>query len=554
MCDNDECGSCPICIIEKKCNQTIKDLLTIYKNDEYILQRIEKHIVNHIPATLANELKEHEKRVNRNIHLNKEQQIFIQVFLNKHSYFYLPNNGYFYEYNGKNYSIITDDDIIHCLLSSISKDRKLLEWKYKTKTNILKLIKNRNLFDSVPNTETIQNVLNVLHPSIFNTKSEAKYFLTVLGDNILKKKTNLIFLMSPKSKKLFAEIDNIACSLIGQTNTLHNFMTKYHENHQFELCRLIKTNEKTSFDLWYDIIKKYGLDLLCVATHYSNRFENSDNFLETNVDIEVYNYSLYLKNSTQQEIITRFCNKCLLVSNNSENNNSPKILWKNLHFVWKQFLSEYSLPNMIYSNNLKIALTNVYSYNESTDSFSGIVSKYLPVESDFIQFWDKTIQITSKYDNIHFVNELEIDELCMLFKRWVKINVNTDNQVFLSNGNINDDYVMKILTHFFPNIEIVEDKYILNVSCSLWNKTKDIHDSLEYIKSQIKSQSLDTSQTNDNSQPDIISIEDAYKHYSNYSKSLKKFVVSKNFFEKYLNYKIPQFIVYEKFIDVKSLL
>ena len=236
-------------------------------------------------------------------------------------------------------------------------------------------------------------------------------------------------------------------------------MTKYHENHQFELCRLIKTNEKISFDIWYDIIKKYGLDLLCVATHYSNRYETSDNFLESNEDPELNNYIYYLKNNTQQEIINRFCNKCLLISNNNnnENNNSntPKILWKNLHFVWKQFLSENSFPNMIYSNNLKNALINLYSYNETTDSFSGIVSKYLPIESDFIQFWDKTITISSKYENDNFTNELEIDEICMLFKRWVKMN--TENQSFLSNGNISDENVIKILTHFFPNIEIIDD-------------------------------------------------------------------------------------------------
>jgi hypothetical protein len=137
------------------------------------------------------------------------------------------------------------------------------------------------------------------------------------------------------------------------------------------------------------MIKKYGLDLLCVATHYSNRFENSDNYLDLTGDDEIKDYSMYLKNTTQQEIISQFCDKCLIISNNMDNN-PPKIQWKNLHFVWKQFLSELNLPNMIYSNNLKTTLISLYNYNESSDSFSGIVSKYLPIESDFIQFWDNS--------------------------------------------------------------------------------------------------------------------------------------------------------------------
>jgi hypothetical protein len=72
------------------------------------------------------ESKNHEKRVNRNNYLTNEQNIFIQVFLSKNKYFYLPNNNLFYEYDGQKYLIIKEDDVIHKLLSTISKDRVLL--------------------------------------------------------------------------------------------------------------------------------------------------------------------------------------------------------------------------------------------------------------------------------------------------------------------------------------------------------------------------------------------------------------------------------------------
>jgi hypothetical protein len=281
-------------IIKSKCLHVISNLCQKYENNDYMLQRIHNHIVNYLPNTLENEFKNYAERQNRNTYLTNEQQIFIQVFLSKNQYYYLNSNNFFYEYNGKNYFIIKEDDVIHKLLSTISKDRILMQWKHKTKINIIKQIKDRSLFNSIPETDTIQNILNVLYPLIFTSKNAAKYFLTIIGDNIFKKNTNLIFLVTPQMKKLINELDNIILSSIGYTNTTSNFMTKYHENHSYDNCRLIKINETFSTDVWRDILKKIGLDLLCVSAHYSKRYENSDKFIETKSDEELKIYTNFI--------------------------------------------------------------------------------------------------------------------------------------------------------------------------------------------------------------------------------------------------------------------
>jgi hypothetical protein len=483
------------------------------------------------------------------MYLTNEQQIFIQVFLNKNQYYYLPSNNCFYEYNGKNYFIIKDDDIIHKLLSSISKERILLQWKHKTKFNILKQIKEKSLFTTIPETDTIQNVLNILYPYIFNTKNQAKYFLTILGDNILKKNQNLIFLANSKIKKILSEIDIISYFSIGFTNITNNFIVKYHENHSYDNCRLIKVNENSSIDLWKDTLIKNGLDLICVATHYSNRYENSDNYLNTKADEELKNYSYYLKNIPQQEIISKFCTKYFQTTNN--NSNTTKIEWKNVHFIWKQFISSLSLPNMIYSNTLKNLLKETFSYDESSDSFINITSKYLPIESDFIKFWEKTIIIGESHEfsqnleeelELELELELEVDELCMLFKTWVKQN---SEEALLSSGNISEENVVKILKHFFPDIEIIEDKYVLNISCTIWNKFKDIIKSFEFIKNELTKNEFVA----------LISFDDAYNYYVKFCNSKSyKFIISKRYFEKYLYSKMSGHIVYEKFIETEWLI
>jgi hypothetical protein len=516
-----------------KCFESIENLFIKYEKNDYMLQRLRNHLLNYLPNTLENEQKNHEKRMNRYTYLTNEQQIFIQVFLSKNQFYYLPNNNYFYEYDGNNYTIVKEDDVIHKLLSSISKDRVLLDWKHKTKFNVIKQIKERSILNSMPETETIQNVLSVIYPHVFTTKNEAKYFLTILGDNILRKSANLVFLVSPKIKTILAEIDLISYITIGFTNTTNNFMTKYHENYLFENCRLLKINENSSIEVWKEILKKSGLNLICVAAHYSNRYESSDNYLDTKADEELKNYSYYMKYTNQQEVVTKFTSKCFQMLNPEEKNS--RIEWKNIHFIWKQFLSGLSLPNMIYSNTLKNMLKDAYCYDELTDSFLNIASKYLPIESDFIKFWENTTTsvVTSTFE------ELELDEICMLFKYWVKIE--KENVPLKTGGNISEEYVLKVIKHFFPDVEVIEEKYILNISCSLWDKVKDIKKSFTYIKQELITQPNYSA---------LISFDEAYNYYFKFCNSKSyKFIISKKYFEKYLYSELVDHIVYDKFIE-----
>jgi len=518
---------------KKNCENTITYIFKKYENDEYMLRRIEKHITKYLPNILDIEFENYEKRVNRNTFLLNEQQIFIQIFLSKNKYFFLSTNELFYEYDGINYFIIKEDHIIHKLLSSITKGKVLIQWKYKTKAIAIKQIKERSLFDSIPESITIQNVLSVLYPSLFSCKNSVKYFLTVIGDNILKKNTNLIFLISQQMKKLLNELDYISQNAIGVNGIAFNFMTKYHENHSYDNCRLTKINDSLTNDLWREILRKVGLDLLCVAVHYSNRYGDSDKFIESKSDYEFKIYAYYLKVRQQQDIVNDFCGKYIV---NSTNN--CKMEWKNLHFVWKQFLSDNNLPNIIYSNTLKNLIKERFIYDVDTDAFNNITSKYLPFYRDFIKFWENNIIINES--NL-FYNELEIDELISLFKIWVS---QTSEQL-MTNGNITEVNILKILKHFYPCIKIIEEKYILNISSTLWDKPNDIYKSFDFIKEQfIKDKNSNTSLS-------LLSFDDAYNYYYKYCNvNSHKIIVIKYYFEKYLYHKINEYVVYENFIKI----
>jgi hypothetical protein len=261
-----------------------------------MINRLHHHINHILPNTLEAENDNYNERVQRTNILQTTQETFIKVFLDKHKYYYLSSSGNYYEYADNTYLIIKEDDILHKLLTTISEDRVLMDWKYKTKTTIIRRIKERNLLSSTPNTETIQYVLNALYPAFFPSKNATKYFLTVVGDNILKKQTSIRVIN--KHAHLFYDIDCLS-SLIGASSITTNFASKYNDSHVYNQYRLLQVNEHFSQEMWYNVIGMLHLDFLCVAAHYSNRYVSSEKFIETTADNHLKHHIMYLQTNSQ---------------------------------------------------------------------------------------------------------------------------------------------------------------------------------------------------------------------------------------------------------------
>jgi hypothetical protein len=532
----------------------VVDLFTKYKDNSYMKNRLETHLFN-LPNMLEQENKKYDERVSRINELSLEQENFFKVFLCKHPYYYMPYNNIYYEYDDKTYKIVKDDDIHHMLLSTITDEGKLIQWKHKTKQNIIKKIKERTLFKSVPETYTIQNVLAFLQ-TIFETKVEAKYFLTVIGDCILKKNTNnLLYFVSSNTKKLITFIDSIAYVTTGNS-IMNNFITKYHETHKLEMYRLIKTNDPTNSNTFsYDIIKgilnHIGIDLLCVAAHYSERYTNADNYLSSKSDESLKNYVLYFVQKSLGKIVDDFIGQCI-----EKVTIDSTITWKNMHYIWKLYLTNMNIPNMVYSTQLQTLLLNKLENNKENNkeslndniTFLQVTSKYLPYVSSFLSFWEKYMTIinetnntndtsetneTNETNDTNFDDEYEIDELITLYK-------NSDQR-----NSISDTNMIKMICHYFsPQVEIVDNKYITNVRCKLWSKQDDVKEYLLYYK---------TNNANDDVQ--LISLDELYEGYKSYFKSKgiveqKMFlIVSKQFFEKFVSNQLTKYIQFDKFVS-----
>lgn len=505
-----------------KINETIKTLCEKYKDDPFMSAKTENFICDQLTIILNNIDKNHAEQAQRISDLNAEQDTFIQGFLASNRYFYASNTENFFHYDGANYSNVTEDAVMHNVLTSISRDRGLMSWKYKTKSAIMKRIKDNSIFACIPESATIQSVLNSLYPVIFATKTEAKYFLTVLGDNILKKHVEgvvvtldpLIHLLNPSAKTFINSINNM-CQLWFGTNLNQSFKYKYHADHTYNQMRILST------------VGSYGsvgsINLLCVACHYSNRYHSSDNYIvKYSNDDKLMDSVFFLKNISPETLVGMFVGEYISVGG------SGQITWKNMLYLWKHFLESKRLPNAISQTKLRNSLITLMEqhYSEDDDFFVGISSKYLPTVYQFLRFWEETI--VSDETEI----ELEIGEIATLYRRWI---VGTNGT-----SNIGETQIVNILTHFFPELEIDQEKYIYKVRSKTWDKQVDIMMAMDDLRDKKGVESFAT-----------MSVYDAYVHYCDYmnggsNASGKKrrpssgtltvtpLLVSKQYFEKYM--------------------
>jgi hypothetical protein len=296
-----------------------------------------------------------------------------------------------------------------------------------------------------------------------------------------------------------------------------------------------------SLDIVKEVFNNVGINLFCVATHYSERYGNADNYLSTIDEDDIKNYVLFFeKKSLHVTIINEFIGQCIEFSSESDIN------WKNMHYIWKLYLSSLNIPNMIYSQQLQEILMSRLQYTNDSSNlvFTNITSKYLPNVSSFVSFWDKHILITSE-SNID--DEYEIDELMSLYK-------NYDKKI----SHLNDKNMIKMIYHFYsPSVEIIDNKYVTNIKCNLWSKNDDVNKFLESYKFN-KFTNLTNNSLNQNT--DIISFDDLYQSYKNYINALSllenkiNLIVSKQFFEKYIINHLSKFIQFEKFVSSEWLL
>lgn len=430
--------------------ETINSLIKTYENNEYITKRLYYYIQEYIPTQLKLESQLHNERNIRKEKLQRQTEKFIKRFMIVHPYYYCPRNELFIHYDGNHFIPYSEDNIQYQILNTITKEKELIPWKYKIKKQMIKEIKERNPLYSIPESNTIQFIIKLLCPSIFDSKEITKYFLTIIGDRIHNKNSEHIYIMSNTFKPLIMEIENLYYNMFGIYNLLQNIKFK-HYNHSYPKCRLLYI-KKNKLDIDYRI-SKYILDIFCVASHYSHRYSSADSYLERCNNVNLIEHVYFLKNKTEENIVDTFINKEICKCKDNEINVT------NILFIWKKYIDKLNIPNIIFRDTLLEYLKNKLEYNKEKEVFCNVSSMELPIVSYFTQFFNTNIII---YNNEIESYEYEIEEIITLFKSYINKNINIKLLSF--------DLVLDIIQYFYPNVMIRDNRILMNIYTKLWDK------------------------------------------------------------------------------------
>jgi hypothetical protein len=538
-------------------NDTIAILSEIWNanaaipGNEHILERIHAYVKTQLPQSIKNYQTAHAERETRKKSLELFADEFTESFLNRNKYFYSPHSELYFTYHNQvRYALIHEDQIHHRILADITASDFLSATattsatKYRIKNRVIKSIQSsRDILSAIPESRTIQNVIGLLYPALFHTRDHAKYFLTILGDVLLKKAAPLIYFVPVVAKELIKDLGSECYALFG--STAHSFSTafkfKYYE-HQYKDCRLVdircggggstqsaSSSSSATFMLRLSNMPELLtsiIDLFCVAAHYSHRFGSADDFLRLHCKTpEVSSHAWFLRDRTDQQIIDEFMNYATEPASSDH-----EITMTNMMYLWKMYLSEFRLPSVFFAATLRSKLASIASPSPSAttpDTIPNRTSKYLPIVSQFRQFWSENCFTDDREI------ELEIDELSTLFNEYT---------ASAASPPVGDATLLGMLRHFYPDVIIEDDKYILNVGCKLWDKTAEINEYLEQFK--------ELCITNHHSFPQPLY--NAYEFYCGkcYA-TAKRRIISKRYFEKYFMEEYPDYIDENGMITIK---
>ena len=161
-----------------------------------MMRKISKYLLSELSPKLRSNSFEHDSNTARESWFARHATQIMDSVLTEQQYFYIKESHQYVKYNDDDYHPTTFDAILVDVRDRISRDigtspnaptTGLTEWKQEVGCEVLEKIQTVFLHETIPNSSTIQTIISSLFPAIFETRDEAKYFLTVIGDSLMGK-------------------------------------------------------------------------------------------------------------------------------------------------------------------------------------------------------------------------------------------------------------------------------------------------------------------------------------------------------------------------------
>lgn len=460
-----------------------------------------------------------------NIHKRKQTEKayydVVESFFEENIIYYNKTTKSYFKYSDYNYEDKTEDNITYEILNYINdrdEGKSLsLSLKNKIQSSIIRKIKSEyNIFNNIPESETIQVVTDTLCLAVFNNKYISRFFLVYLGCIILKlhDHNSCIIYTSSDLKTFLQEISNNISSSFGTfnlTGTIKLRLAKNHTEQQYKYllpCKHINYSRLSTYN------NNFYTNMICVAVNYANRYGSIDNYIGElkSMQSDIYSELCYLNINSNEIILTNFISNCL-IEDESQQINEQEII-----FLWKEYQQSIGIFINIYSSQQEL-LQNLYGLlNKQPDK--GVICGYynlnMPIINMFKTFWNDNFF----YDENEYY--FEISEIIKLFAKYRRSDNSSPSNKKFTKSKLTENLIILIINTYYDNYKVVNGKYIHNIRCNLWDKHIDID---EYIETNNINVSTSISKTSS-----II----LYGEYNMEMTKRKKMSASKKYFDTYI--------------------
>lgn len=163
--------------------------------------------------------------------LKRTEKEVLQYFERNHNIYYNKTSQLYYNYIGDNFVSMNEDNLLFLVLEFLSNNIFCADINEKNslKIKIIKQIKDNNIYESIPDSNTIQSTLSLLNETFFHKKAYSKCFLITIGRIILQKKVDNDFLIFIRAnmKGFLVELNKKISIYFCNTNLFSCFKFKF---------------------------------------------------------------------------------------------------------------------------------------------------------------------------------------------------------------------------------------------------------------------------------------------------------------------------------------
>lgn len=440
--------------------ESLEQLIVLYTNKPVMMDKVLFYLTNLIPSNLQEYENRTIVRAERSSQLDKKCIGFSDSFLNENAYFRCEGNGTFVKYDGVHVRDADEDDIQYHILTEISACPLIIARKHKTKAQIMRRIKNRNVTTITPEDETIYRVVSSLTPHFFLSEPAAKHFLIAVGQSLIGQREN-VYICAPVLRNLFQVLDDASSEMLGLPSALSHFKKKYHA-HDYGCLRFFMADFEREPANVSRRIKAHILDYLVVSIHLARSWGSADQFVDETACIPLTEHVKFTHTRSHQDVFEEFIEHSIVQCANARISESES--W----FAFREFFSHKGLPVLMFQDEFhklmkdKLDLTCRY--------YNGYTSPCLPLVRSFSEFWETNM--VQDADSA----PLEVETLVVLYRR---------GGCKRKGWKTNLSFFNSLIKHLYPEV-VLKNKTLIGLRCLSWKKNAEIKGLIQFISNSNK--------------------------------------------------------------------